>query len=69
MRAEYLNIMKSLDSEECKLLPTDSLSELKFKVEHIREIATPWTAKDDLGGIEDAVIDMTHGNLNAIADK
>lgn len=69
IRAEYLNIIKALDSDEYKLLPTDSLSEIKFKVEHIREVVQPWTAKDNLGGIEDAAIDMTHGNLNKIAAK
>lgn len=69
MRTEFRDIVKSLDSEEYKLLPTDSLSEMKFKVEHIREFIQPWTAKDDLGGIDDATIDITHVNLSAVAAR
>lgn len=64
-----MNITKVLDNEEMKIIPGDTDAIIKFKLDKLEEFIRPYTAKDNLGGIEDAAIDMTHEALNAINKK
>ena len=58
-----------MDSEEYSIQPGDSHQVISFKLEKIKEYVQPYTARDDLGGIEDASMDISHANLNSLLGK
>lgn len=69
IKVDYLNLIKALDSEEMSIKPGDTADIIKFKLAKMEEFVYPFTAKDDLGGIDNASIDITHANLNKISSK
>ena len=69
MKVEFLNIIKSIDSEEMLIRPGDNLEIIRSKLEKSAEFAHAFTAKDDLGGQDDAYFDMTHQSLNKLCAK
>jgi hypothetical protein len=69
IRVDFLNLIKDLDSEEMSIKPGDTTDIIKFKLAKMEEFIFPFTAKDDIGGIDNAFMDITHANLNKISSK
>jgi len=69
IKIDFLNLIKALDSEEMSIKPGDTADIIKFKLAKTEDFVYPFTAKDDLGGIDNASIDITHANLNKISSK